>query len=66
MLNRIDVLNFLLMLGKLCMWKRRRNKSIPKFNLFLHKVEAKEESERCITLRYKKLQDFRKRDKLLL
>ena len=65
-LNRNDLLNYLIILGKLCVWEYRRNKSIPKFKLFLHKVEVKKESERLIVLRNKKLQDFRKRWEPLL
>ena len=60
-LTRKDVLNYLIILGKLCIWDCRRNKSVPKFNPFLHKVEAKQETERLITSRNEKLQDFRKR-----
>lgn len=44
-LNRNDLLNYLIILGKLSIWECRRNKTIPKFDLFLHKVEAKNESE---------------------
>ena len=40
-LNRNDQLNYLIILGKLCIWECRRNIAIPKFDLFLHKVEAK-------------------------
>ena len=65
-LNRNDLLNYLIILGKLCIWECRRNKAIPKFDLFLHKVEAKKENERFIALRNKKLQDFRKRWEPLL
>ena len=65
-LNTNDLLNFLIILGKLCIWECRKNKSIPKFNLFLNKVDAKKESERLIALRNKKLQDFRKRWEPLL
>lgn len=64
--NRNDLLNYLIILGKLCIWESRRNKSIPTFNLFLHKVETKKESERFIALKNKKLHDFRKRWELLL
>ena len=65
-LDRNDLLNYLIILGKLCIWECRRNKAIPKFDLFLHKVEAKKENERFIALRNKKLQDFRKRWEPLL
>ena len=34
-LNRNDLLNYLRILGKLCIWECRRNKSLPKFNIFL-------------------------------
>ena len=65
-LNRNDLLSYLIILGKLCIWECRRNKTIPKLNSFLHKVEAKKESERFIALRKKKLHDFRKRWEPLL
>ena len=45
--NRNDVLNYLIILGKLCIWECRRNKSLPKFNMFLQKVEAKQETEKA-------------------
>ena len=65
-LNRNDLLNYLIILGKLCIWECRRNKSLPKFNLFLHKVEAKQETEKLIASKNKKLQDFWKRWEPLL
>ncbi|RMX55164.1 hypothetical protein pdam_00018947 [Pocillopora damicornis] len=49
-LNKKDILNYLIILSKL---------------YILHKVEAKRETERLITSRNKKLQDFRKRWELL-
>ena len=62
-LNRKDILNYLITLGKLCIyiyiyiyiWDCRRNKSVPKFDMFLHKVEAKQETKRFISIRNKKL-----------
>ena len=60
-LNRNDLLNYLIILGKLCIWECRRNKSLPKFNLFLHQVEAKQETKKLIASKNKKLQDFWKR-----
>ena len=60
-LNTNDLLNYQIILGKLCTWHCRRNKSVPKFNLFLHKVETKQETERLVASRNRKLQDFRKR-----
>ena len=65
-LTRNGPLNYLIILGKLCIWECRRNKTIPKLDLFLHKVEAKKESERFIVFRNKKLHDFRKRWEPLL
>ena len=65
-LNRNDLLNDLIILGKLSIWECRRKKTIPKFDLFLHKVEAKKESEMFIALRNKKLHDVRKRWEPLL
>ena len=47
-LNRKDIQNYLIILGKFCMWDCGRNKSVPKFDLFLHKLEAKQETERLI------------------
>ena len=63
-LNRNDLLNYLIILGKLCIWECRRNKTIPKLDLFLHKREAKKESKRFIALTNKKLNHFRKREKM--
>ena len=60
-LNRKDIQNYLIILGKFCMWDCGRNKSVPKFDLFLHKLEAKQETERLIASKNKKLQDLRKR-----
>ena len=48
-------------MGKFCMWDCGRNKSVPKFDLFLRKLEAKQETERLIASKNKKLQDLRKR-----
>ena len=47
-LDRNDLPNYLEILGKLLIWDCRRNKSVPKFNLFLHKVKAVQETERLI------------------
>jgi len=58
--DRNDLLNYLIILGKLSIWKCRRNRSLPKVHLFLHKVEAKKETEKLIALRNKKLLDLRK------
>ena len=55
-----------MILGKLCIWECRRNKSLPKLNMFLQKVEAKQETEKVIASKNKKLQDFWKRWEPLL
>ena len=55
--DRNDLLNYLIILGKLSIWECRRNESLPKFHLFLHKVEAKKGTEKLIALRNKKLLD---------
>ena len=39
-------------------WECTRNKSLPKFNMFLQKVEAKQETEKVIASENKTLQDF--------
>ena len=64
--NRNDLLNYLIILGKLCIWECRRNKSLPKFNIFLTKVQAKQETEKLIASKNKKLRDFWKRWEPLL
>ena len=61
-----SLLNYLIILGKLTIWECRRNNSLPKFYLFLHKVEAKKETEKLIALRNKKLLDFNNRWEPLL
>ena len=64
-LNRNDLLNCLIILGKLCIWDCRRNKSLPKFNIFLEKVQAKQAEtdklQKLIASKNKNLQDFWKR-----
>ena len=54
-LNKNDQLNYLIILGKLCIWDCRRKKPVPKFNLLLHKVEAKQKTEWLIASGNKKL-----------
>ena len=39
--SRNDVLNYLIILGKLCFWECERNKIIPNFRTFLHKIETR-------------------------
>ena len=65
-LNKDDLLNYLIILGKLRIWECIRNKLLPKINTFLQKVEAKQETEKLIASKNKKLQDFWKRWEPLL
>ena len=65
-LNRNDLLNYLIILRKLCLWECRRKKSLPKFNIFLQIVQAKQETEKRIASKNMRLQDFWKRWEPLL
>jgi len=53
-------------LGKIIIWESRKNKISPNFRLFLHKVEAKQEVEKIIALKIRKLCEFYKRWEFLL
>ena len=64
--SRNDILNYLIILGKLCIWECKRNKIIPNFKIFLHKTEIKQETERYIAYRNNKLSYVRKRREILL
>ena len=66
LLHRTDVLNYLIILGKITIWESRKNKISPNFRLFLHKVDAKQEVENIIAIKNRKLRDFYKRWELLL
>ena len=48
------------------LWECRKNKIPPKLRLFLHKVEAKQEVEKIIAIKNRKLRDFYTRWELLL
>jgi len=65
-LQRKDLLNYLIILGKIAIWESRKNKYLPKFRLFLHKVEAKQEVEKLIAVKNRKLRDFCTKWELLL
>ena len=65
-LHRTDVLNYLITLGKITIWESRKNKISPNFRLFLHKVKAKQEVEKIIAIKNRKLRDINKRWELLL
>ena len=46
LLQRNDLLNYLIILGKLTIWERRKNSTSLIFRLFLHKVEVKKQVEK--------------------
>ena len=64
--DRVDVLNYLIILGKLCIWECRKNKRLPNFRLFQKKIGIKRETDRCIAYKNKRLPEFRKRWELFL
>ena len=66
LLHRKDLLNYLTILGKLTIWECRKNKTLPIFRLFLHKVEVKKQVEKIIAIRNRKLREFQIRWRLLL
>ena len=66
LLHRTDVLNYLIILGKITIWESRKNKISPNVRLFLLKVEVKQEVEKIIAIKNRKLRDFYKRWELLL
>ncbi len=39
--NRTDIINYLIILGKLCIWECRKAGIYPDFNIFLKKVKIK-------------------------
>ena len=39
LLNRTDIINYLIILGKLCIWECRKAGICPDFNIFLRKVK---------------------------
>ena len=46
--NRTDIINYLLILGKLCIWECRKACIYPDFAMFLKKVKIKLETEKYI------------------
>ena len=58
LLQRNDLLNYLIILGKLTIWECRKNNTSLIFRLFLHKVEVKKQVEKIIAVRNRKLRDF--------
>ena len=45
LLNRTDIINYLIILGKLCIWECRKANIHPDFNIFLKKVKIKFETK---------------------
>ena len=66
LLQRNDLLNYLIILGKLTIWECRKNNTSPLFRLFLHKVEVKKQVEKIIAIRNRKLREFHIRWELLI
>ena len=48
LLNRTDIINYLIILGKLCIWECRKAGIYPDFNIFLKKFKNKFETEKYI------------------
>ena len=46
LLQRTDLLNYLIIIGKLTIWECRKNNTSLIFRLFLHKVEVKKQVEK--------------------
>ena len=59
--DRVDVLDYLIILGKLRIWECRRNNRLPNFRLFQKKRGIKRETERFIAYKNKRLPEFHKR-----
>ena len=60
-LNRTDIVNYLTILGKLCIWECRKAGIYPDFNIFLKKVKIKFETENYIANKNGTFASFRKR-----
>ena len=48
LLNRTDIIKYLIILGKLCIWECRKAGIYPDFNIFLKKVKIKFETEKYV------------------
>ena len=46
LLNRTDIVNYLIILGKLCIWECGKAGMYPDLNIFLKKVKIKFETEK--------------------
>ena len=66
LLNRTDIINYLIILRKLCIWECRKAGIYPDFNIFLKKAIIKFETEKYIANRYGTFASFRKRWEAIL
>ena len=66
LLNRTDVINYLINLGKLCIWECRKAGIYPDFNIFLKKVHSKFETKKYIANKNGAFASFRKRWEAIL
>ena len=66
LLQRNDVLSYLIILEKLTIWESRKNNPSLIFRLFLHKVEVKKQVEKIIAIRNRKLRNFQIRWEFLI
>ena len=65
LLNRTDVINYLIILGKLCIWECRKAGIHPD-NIFLKKVKIKFETEKYIANKNGTFANFKKRWEAIL
>ena len=66
LLNRTDIINYLIILGKLCIWECRKANIHPDFNIFLKKVKIKFKTEKNIANKNRTFENFRKRWEAIL
>ena len=66
LLNRTDIINYLIILGKLCIWECRKAGIYPDFSIFLKKVKSNFETERYIANKNGTFVNFRKRWEAIL
>lgn len=66
LLNRTDIINYLVILGKLCIWECRKAGIFADFNIFLKKVKIKLETEKYMANKNGTVASFRKRWEAIL
>ena len=66
LLNRTDIINYLIILGKLCIWECRKGGIYPDFNIFVKKVKIKFETEKYIANKNGTSTSLRKRWEAIL